>query len=104
MKRSREMRGKVTRVFTRTKTVLRCYDTYNHVERPAEITLNGEYSDNGRILDTIRKGNMLEMGLVPLEVTDRETVSELRGMDLDEFIRLSTVYQTESTAENLGKQ
>lgn len=103
MKRSREMRGKVTRVFTRTKTVLRCYDTYNRVERPAEITLNGEYSDNGQILDTIRKGNMLEMGLVPLEVTDRETVSELRGMDLDDFIRLSTVYQTESTAENLGK-
>lgn len=94
-KRPRSIRGMVTREITKTVAVIRCYDDFNHVEREQTVSLNGTYRDNAQILDAVRRGNLLDMGMFALSVNSSEVKTELRALRMDLFMQYSEVIETE---------
>lgn len=94
-KRPRSIRGMVTREITKTVAVIRCYDDFNHVEREQTVSLNGTYRDDTQILDAVRRGNLLDMGMFALSVNSSEVKTELRALSMDLFMQYSQVVETE---------
>jgi hypothetical protein len=94
-KRPRSIRGMVTREITKTVAVIRCYDDFNHVEREQTVSLNGTYRDDAQILDAVRRGNLLDMGMFALSVNSSEVKTELRALRMDLFMQYSEVIETE---------
>lgn len=94
-KRPRSIRGMVTREITKTVAVIRCYDDFNHVEREQTVSLNGTYRDDAQILDAVRRGNLLDMGMYALSVNSSEVKTELRALRMDLFMQYSEVIETE---------
>ena len=94
-KRPRSIRGMVTREITKTVAVIRCYDDFNHVEREQTVGLNGTYRDDAQILDAVRRGNLLDMGMFALSVNSSEVKTELRALRMDLFMQYSEVIETE---------
>jgi hypothetical protein len=85
----------VTREITKTVAVIRCYDDFNHVEREQTVSLNGTYRDDAQILDAVRRGNLLDMGMFALSVNSSEVKTELRALRMDLFMQYSEVIETE---------
>lgn len=94
-KRPRSIRGMVTREITKTVAVIRCYDDFNHVEREQTVSLNGTFKDDAQILDAVRRGNLLDMGMFALSVNSSEVKTELRALRMDLFMQYSEVIETE---------
>lgn len=94
VKRPRSIRGMISREMTYTTAELRCYDDFNHLERSASLKLTGKYDDHAQILEIARKSGELEMGLIPLEVISSVVTSELRAISIEDFVKYSTVIET----------
>lgn len=91
--RPRKVRGMITRALTTTSAALRCYDSELKTETIRQVTLIGRYVSKEAVLDYINKSHKLEAGVIALGVESVSSMTDLRAMSIEDFIKYSESVQ-----------